>query len=125
MLREVDIRALETLRTGVTERDWEYSGLTSSQPVAGCFVNGELVAAAGYDIWGGRIAHVGVVTASGQRERGYGRDVVSRIVNHAISGGLVAQYQTLRGNLASMAVAAALGFNAYAEYTYAVVGQPN
>lgn len=120
-----DIPALDELRVSVSPREWEHSGIDSSQPVAGCFVDSELVAAAGHEVWGGWIAHIGVITAPRYRNHGYGRTAVAAIANHAIGRGLVAQYQTLGSNAASMAVAFALGFCAYAEYTYAVVGQPN
>jgi GNAT superfamily N-acetyltransferase len=120
-----DASALEALRAGVSPREWEHSGIDSSQAVAGCFVASELVAAAGYEVWGGSIAHIGVVTAPAHRSQGHGRTAVAQIANQAIGTGLVAQYRALGSNAASIAVAHALGFCAYAEYTYALVGQPN
>jgi GNAT superfamily N-acetyltransferase len=120
-----DRSALEEFRARVGAREWDDSGIDASQPIAGWFVGDELVAAAGYEVWGGWIAHVGVVTAPSHRGLGYGRDVVARVANHAIARGLVAQYQTLGENAPSMRVAAALGFCPYAEFTYAVVRQSN
>ena len=118
-----DQTALDEFHARIAAQDWEYSGIGSSQPIAGCFLSDVLVAAASYEVWGGWIAHIGVVTGPDHRGRGYGRDVVARIANEAIGRGLVAQYQTLGENVPSMAVAAALGFHPYAEYTYAVVRQ--
>jgi GNAT superfamily N-acetyltransferase len=125
LLRAEELPSLNTLRGGVSDLEWEHSSLHPSQPLAGCFVEHELVAAAGYEVWGGEIAHIGVATAASHRGRGYGRDVVACIANQAIDCGLVAQYQTLGANAASMALADALGFCPYAEYAYAVVGQRN
>src|SRR5262249_51039177 len=125
VLQAGELSALDALRAEVSARDWEHGGIHSLQPVAGCSVDGKLVAAAGYEVWGEWIAHVGVVTAPQDRGKGYGRRAVAQITNYAIDHGFVAQYQTLKSNSASMAVAGALGFSAYAEYTYAKVGQPN
>lgn len=119
-----DLSTLDDLRASVSATEWEHSGIDESQPLAGCFVDSKLVAAAGYEVWNGWIAHVGVVTAPQYRQRGFGRDVVAQIANHAISRGLIAQYRTLGSNQGSMAIASALGFCAYGEYTYVVVGEP-
>jgi hypothetical protein len=83
------------------------------------------VSAAGYEVWGGLVAHIGVVTSASSRGRGFGRSAVRYIANHAIAAGLVAQYQTLLDNVASMGIARDLGFEPYATFTYAVARQSN
>jgi ribosomal protein S18 acetylase RimI-like enzyme len=84
-----------------------------------------VVSAAGYEVWGGFVAHIGVVTAASARGRGHGRAAVTCIANHAIAAGLVAQYQTLQDNVASIAIVRRLGFDPYATFTYAVARQSN
>src|SRR5262249_47746718 len=58
LLSQHDMGALNDLRDSVTAQDREYSGLTPDQLVAGYFIDGMLVSAAGYEVWGGRIAHI-------------------------------------------------------------------
>jgi ribosomal protein S18 acetylase RimI-like enzyme len=104
---------LDHLRRGVTSQEWEHSGLEEGQPIAGYFLDGVIVAAAGYEVWGGTLAHIGVTTHVRLRSRGFGRACVWRITEEAIKSGLVAQYQTLLENEPSIAVARALGFEEY------------
>jgi ribosomal protein S18 acetylase RimI-like enzyme len=106
---------LDHLRHGVASQEWEYSGLEESQPIAGYFLDGALVAAAGYEVWGGTLAHIGVTTHAGLRSRGFGRACVRSITEEAIKSGLVAQYQTLFENEPSIAVARALEFEEYGQ----------
>lgn len=94
--------------------DWEHGGSRlDSAPLAGCFVDGALVALAGYELWGEQIAHIAVVTHPAARGRGYGKAVVSTIAAAALECGLIPQYRTLLSNTASLAVGAALGFKHY------------
>ncbi|MET9919257.1 GNAT family N-acetyltransferase [Streptomyces sp. NPDC006435] len=70
--------------------------------------HGRVVAAAGYRIWPGRTAHIGVLTASEARGRGLARATGSATVAHALAAGLLPQW---RARLpASRRVADALGF---------------
>ncbi|MFE9566276.1 GNAT family N-acetyltransferase [Streptomyces sp. NPDC006487] len=70
--------------------------------------HGRAVSAAGYQVWPGRAAHVGVLTARGVRGRGLARVTGSAAVAHALSAGLLPQW---RARLpASRRVAAAMGF---------------
>jgi ribosomal protein S18 acetylase RimI-like enzyme len=109
-----DVGLLVGLRSAVTAQEWEHGGLDERQPMAGVVVDGELKSAAGYEIWGDAIAHVGVVTAPQARGRGYGVECVAAITRHAVARGLVAQYQTLYSNTAAMAIGRAVGFTDYA-----------
>jgi GNAT superfamily N-acetyltransferase len=120
LLTASDDSALGSLRGAVARQDWEYSGLERGQPIAGHFAGGELVSAAGYEVWGGQIAHIGVVTRPEVRGAGYGRGCVRAIARHAIGQGLVAQYRTLYANVGAMAIAKALGFTDYAATIYIV-----
>ncbi len=114
ILSRDDLGALDDLRERVTAQDWEYSGPPSDQPIAGYFIGGELVSAAGYKIWGGRLAHIYVLTREDVRGAGYGRAVVQGITAYALKQGLIAQYRALYENTRSMAIARSLGFEDYA-----------
>jgi GNAT superfamily N-acetyltransferase len=118
LLSRDDRDALSDLFGSVTAQDWEYSGLKPDQPIAGYFIGAELVSAAGYEVWGGRIAHICALTRGDARGAGYGRACVRGIAAHAIEQGLIAQYQTLYENAPSLAIARALGFEDYAARIY-------
>jgi GNAT superfamily N-acetyltransferase len=118
VLRVSDAGQLGRLRSAVTVQEWEHGGLDERQPMAGVVVDAELVSAAGYEIWGDGIAHVGVVTAPQARGRGYGVQCVTAITRHAVARGLVAQYQTLYSNAAAMAIGRTVGYIDYASRIY-------
>jgi GNAT superfamily N-acetyltransferase len=118
LLSRIDMGSLNDLRDRVTAQDWEYSGLDPDQPIAGYFIDRMLVSAAGYEVWGGRIAHICVLTREDARGAGYGRACVRGITTHAIEQGLIAQYQTLYENAPSLAIARSLGFEDYAARIY-------
>jgi len=113
-LGERDGPAVEALRAACPAIEWEYGGSkVGVQPASGVFVGRDLVALAGYEIWGGTIAHIAVVTHPAFRGRGFGRSAVSHVAAAALAAGLVPQYRTLESNLPSMRVAATLGFARY------------
>jgi GNAT superfamily N-acetyltransferase len=115
MVSPVDSAALEQFASAVGQVAWEHSGLGEQpQPIAGCWQEDRLVAAAGYTVWGGALAHIGVTTDPAARGAGYGRSVVSAIGQHALEHGYVLQYRTLLANHPSLAIAAAVGMQAYA-----------
>jgi GNAT superfamily N-acetyltransferase len=106
---------LDHLRHGVTSQEWEHGGLENCHLITGYFLEGTLVAAAGYEVWGGTLAHICVTTRAGLRGRGYGRACIWSITEEALKSGLVAQYQTLFENKPSIAVARALEFEEYGQ----------
>ena len=115
LLAMADAAALEGLRRACSETEWAHAGSRSVEhPAAGVFVDGELAAVAGYEVWGGRIAHVGVVTHPGHRGRGLGASAVEHVVRAAVDTGLVPQYRTLASNVPSLRIADRLGFVPYA-----------
>lgn len=71
---------------------------------------GEPGAAAGYEVWGGGLAHLGVAVAAGFRGRGLGALAVSAAASHARSAGLVPQWRCRLGNRHSARLAERLGF---------------
>jgi GNAT superfamily N-acetyltransferase len=124
LLSRIDMGALNDLRDRVTAQDWENSGLDPDQPIAGYFIDRMLVSAAGYKVWGGRIAHICVLTRGDARGAGYGRACVRGIAAHAIEQGLIAQYQTLYENAHSLAIARSLRFEDYAARIYVRATEP-
>lgn len=106
----------ERFRRACSALEWEHGGSElGAQPVAGCFVGDEIVAASGFELWGEQIAHIAVVTHPAHRGRSYGVGVVSAIAAVALERGLIPQYRTLMSNTPSMKIGAALGFVPYAE----------
>jgi RimJ/RimL family protein N-acetyltransferase len=115
LLTSADSAALALFADAIGPIAWEHSGLGKQpQPIAGCWGEERLVAAAGYTTWGATIAHIGVATDPAAGGQGYGRSVVSAIGEHALEHGYALQYRTLLANSPSMAIARALGFQAYA-----------
>jgi GNAT superfamily N-acetyltransferase len=109
-----DAAAVASLRTAVTSEEWKHGGSDLTQPCFGAFVKDELLALAGYEIWGGAIAHIAVVSRTDHRGLGCGRAVVQQAALHALAAGLLPQYRTLMSNASSLRIAARLGFEPYA-----------
>ena len=115
LLTPADSAALDVFASAVGPVAWEHSGLeVQPQPIAGCWEQDRLVAAAGYRVWRAALAHIGVTTHPDFRGSGYGRLVVSAIGQHALDRSYILQYRTLLANAPSLAIAGALGFQAYA-----------
>lgn len=115
MLAPADSAALEAFSIAVGQVAWDHSGLGEQpQPIAGCWQEDRLVAAAGYTVWGSALAHIGVTTDPAARGAGYGRSAVSAIGQYALEQGYVLQYRTLLANRPSTAIAAAVGMQLYA-----------
>lgn len=116
LLTTADEAAYEALRAACPPVEWEHGGSELALlPLAGQFARGELVALAGYELWGERIAHIAVITHPAQRGRGHGAAVVSLLAETVVARGMVAQYRTLSANAPSMKIAESLGFAPYAQ----------
>jgi GNAT superfamily N-acetyltransferase len=110
-----DSKAIGELRSACDPIEWEHGGCgPKSCAASGVFVGDQLVALAGYETWGGSIAHISVITHPDWRGRRYGRSAVADLVRRALSAGLIPQYRTLMSNVASIHVADALGFCQFA-----------
>jgi RimJ/RimL family protein N-acetyltransferase len=113
-LTDADRQRFERFRRSCAAIEWEHGGSDlDAQPVVGCIVDDEIVAAAGFELWGARIAHIAVVTHPAYRGHGYGGAVVSGAAALALERSLIPQYRTLLSNTPSIAIAAALGFVGY------------
>ncbi|HYW12067.1 MAG TPA: GNAT family N-acetyltransferase [Longimicrobium sp.] len=114
-LTEADRSALDALRDSMPSEEWDHgSGDLDGMPVFGAFVDGALAARAGYEVWAGRIAHLGVVTHPAHRGRGLGAAVFASAARAALEAGLIAQHRALQSNTQSLRIARRLGFRPYA-----------
>ena len=109
-----DAPALESLHQTCDPTEWDHGGSTIDQPCSGVFVDHQLVALAGYEIWGGTIAHIAVITHPNFRGHGHARSAIAHLAQRAVSTGLLPQYRTLESNIASMQIARSLGFESFA-----------
>lgn len=115
MLTERDQSALERLRASCESTEWQHGGSDSgAAALSGVFAGDDLASVAGYEVWGGTIAHISVITHPAHRGRGYAKGAVADVARTALTGGFIPQYRTLESNGPSMSVARALGFNHYA-----------
>ena len=116
LLGSEDAELVAELRAACATEEWEEAGVGQSpdRPVAGAFAGGALVAVADYESWGGRLAHIGVLTHPHHRRRGHATRVVRAVTQHALMAGLVPQYRALQSNTGSLGVARRLGFVRYA-----------
>jgi GNAT superfamily N-acetyltransferase len=116
LLTDQDLPALERLATAVGPTAWAHSGIDPERPpVFGCYAAQALAAAGMLEPWGTRLLHVGIVTHPTYRGRGYGRAVVSAMTASGLAAGAVVQYRTLADNVASVAIAQALGFQRFGQ----------
>ena len=110
----VDLVAGDSTRAGrfvasVPAGDAEEAGIASCTSPWFCIADGDdLVAAAGYRVWSGELAHLSVLVAPEARGRGRGRVVAGAATEHALASGLLGQWRAAPA--ASRAVAAALGY---------------
>lgn len=114
-LEESDRPAVEALRRAVTPTEWEHGGSEPGEtPLIGAFDGGALAAVAGYEVWGGRIAHLAIVTHPAHRRRRLGTAAVALAARTALDGGLIPQWRALAENTGSVALSRTLGFVPYA-----------
>ncbi|WP_026553565.1 GNAT family N-acetyltransferase [Arthrobacter sp. H20] len=67
-------------------------------------------AGAGYDIWGGILAHLGVLTAPDRRGQGHATFIAKVAVEDAMAAGLIPQWRARTDNTASIRTALRAGF---------------
>jgi GNAT superfamily N-acetyltransferase len=115
LLTEDDRAAVEGLRAAVSAAEWSDGGSEpDATPLLGVFEGGVLAALAGWEVWGGAIAHLSIFSHPGFRGRGHGAAAVSALTRIALERGLVPQYRALETNAHSVAIAQRLGFVPYA-----------
>ncbi|MER8233156.1 GNAT family N-acetyltransferase [Streptomyces sp. NPDC094049] len=100
---------LLALLTKAGQEDAGESGLDEiSSPAFVVFDGAKVVAAAGYQAWPGRTAHLSVLTVPEHRGRGLAKTVASAAVAHALDADLMPQWRARPES--SRRVAHALGF---------------
>lgn len=109
-----DVLALRAMQQACDPTEWEHGGCAADSPASGVFAKDQLVAVASYEVWGGTIAHISVITHPDFRGQGLGRSAVAHLAQRAILSGLLPQYRTLESNVGSIRLAEALGFQHYA-----------
>ena len=121
VLTAADAAAYQSFQRSIPDDEWEQGG-TQFTPgeTAGLFVDEELVAVAGFDVWEGVLAHLAVVTHPDHRGHGYGRSVVSQATEKAFADGLLPQYRTSDAWPWSVALAQDLGFHRFATAYFGV-----
>jgi len=98
-----------------SEEEREHSSLGGNcEETVGLYREGKLVAAAGYEIRGGKVAHIGVLVHPLYRGKGLAKLVVSGITARALATDYGVQYQTLVTNQPSVKAAMSLGFKPFA-----------
>jgi GNAT superfamily N-acetyltransferase len=91
--------------------DADESSITEmTSPVSVIRADGRVVAAAGYEVWGGEVAQVGVLTDPRYRGRGLGTAVAGAAVARAVGAGLVAQWRARAAIVGSRRISRTLGF---------------
>ncbi|WP_028279631.1 GNAT family N-acetyltransferase [Arthrobacter sp. H5] len=83
------------------------------------------LAGAGYDIWAGILAHMGVLTAPAERGRGRARFAVTVAVEEAMAAGLVPQWRARSDNAGSHRTALRAGFMHAGSQTSVVLEGPH
>ena len=121
----LDLPAWEALKAACDATQWRNGGDSLSAPGAvGVFCGHDLAAFAGYEIWGGTIAHISIITDPRYRGRGCGKQAVSAITRLALDRGLVPQYRTLDSNTPAIAIAQSLGFERYSTTVWIKIPVP-
>lgn len=110
LVQESDRHLLADLQQNVHPIEWQHSGMDKEQPVLfGYFLDGKIVAASNYLLWGNDSASIGVLTHGAYRGQGYCKAVATAAMEHAIGQGLFVLYQTIAENRPSIAMAKRLG----------------
>lgn len=116
LLTVLDEAAHAALEVACDPTEWAHGGSEFALlPLAGRFVREQLVALAGYELWGEQIAHIAVITHPAHRGRGYGGEVVSLLAETVLARRMIAQYRTLRANTPSLRLGVSLSFVPFAE----------
>jgi hypothetical protein len=116
VLATEDTPELRRLLAECAPLEAEHSALHEGLPcLVGVFRDQNLVAAAGYEILGGSVAHIGALSAPAERGRGFASQAISLATEQAFVAKLGIQYQTLQSNGPALAAARRMGYEDFAE----------
>jgi len=115
ILTSDDDAAITRLREACSETAWSHAGIEPERetPRFGVWLEGCLASIAQNEVLAPGAVSPGVVTHPYFRGRGCGKAAVSAVAADALARGELVLYQTLLSNAPAMAVAAALGFQAF------------
>ena len=120
ILKKTDKRralVLDDLRKRCTDTEWAHSGICEeSEYIAALFAHDEAVSAASYELWGDKIAHIGIITHPSFRNKGYAKDVLWLLTKFIEQRSLIPQYRTLCVNTSAIGVARHCGYAEYATH---------
>jgi GNAT superfamily N-acetyltransferase len=120
LLTPEDASVYAAFREALSPEELEQSGFnTSQEPAFGRFAEGQLVAAAYYQLWPPCIAHITVATHPQFRRKGHASAVVSALAEYALARNLILQYRALFVNTNSLKLGQSLGFEHYCSTIYA------
>lgn len=106
-----DCHQLQAFADDCSPDEWEAGGSNIEHDVVfGTFVETTLVAVAGYEVWGNRLAHIAIIAHPTHRGNAFGTSAVLAASRHAITAGVVPQYRALQSNHSARRLAAGLGF---------------
>ncbi len=118
-LAESDASAFWEFTSLLDEHDREHGGLDfSPQAMWGAFAEERLVAAASYDLWPGRLAHLGVAVHPDFRGRNIGQAVAMEAAKGALAQERIVQFRVMQARADGMNLAIRLGFEPFAETIY-------
>jgi GNAT superfamily N-acetyltransferase len=99
------------LRAAVAAEEWHEGGLDHASDLwAVATDDGTVAAIAGYEVWNGGIAQLGVAAHPAFRGRGFARAVAAVAITEAHEARLVVQWRSRNGNEPSQRLGASLGF---------------
>ena len=114
-LEEEDRPELRRFLQAEEQAEVETSGLNNVQgDIFGLFLGGRLVSAAGYDVWGGSIGNICVLTSKPHRKNGYGLTTVAAAAQDGTAKGLIMQYRVGAVHEVSQHLSGRLGFSEFA-----------
>jgi len=109
--------ALDQLKASCDPTEWSHCGIEkNSEYIAVQCIEGKIVSAASYEKWGNQIAHIGVITHPGYRNRGYAQNVLTAITGYIDRKGFIPQYRTLCTNIPAVNTAIHCGYAHYASH---------
>lgn len=106
-----NLHEAHSILSSCTESEQEESGIAAmSVYFATDSADGKAGAIAGYEVWNGKIAQLGVLTKPEHRGQGLASSVAHAAAKSAIDSGLIPQWRCKLGNLGSYRLSQKLGF---------------